>query len=163
MTSSAIFSPCRRYRYDLIRTWYGMFTKESHAVFIGLNPSTADETQDDPTVRRCIRYAKAWGHSGMHMLNIFAYRATDPKDMLMQDDPTGPSNDDVIRMICGLPSTSVVIAAWGIHGSHMDRGRQVASMLQNLRCLRMTKDGHPAHPLYLPKNLRSISFDGGRS
>ena len=86
-----IFSPCRRYRYTLWRAW-DMFNP-GYVMFIGLNPSTADEVQDDPTIRRCIGYAKEWGYGAFCMTNIFAFRATDPRVMKAQADPVGPEND----------------------------------------------------------------------
>lgn len=144
----ADFSPCRRYRYTLWRQWLG---GTGYVMFIGLNPSTADEVQDDPTVRRCINYAKAWGYGSLCMTNIFAWRATDPRDMKAQDDPVGPENDMHLRECAN--HASIVIAAWGTHGAHMNRGAQVRAMLPELKCLRLTKHGYPAHPLYLPKTL----------
>lgn len=137
-----------------------MFGNGGMAAFICLNPSTADETNDDPTVRRCIRYAKAWGMSGMFMLNIFAYRATDPKEMMTQDDPVGPYNDMYIKNRTSI--STIVIAAWGTHGVYKNRETEIMKMLPDLKCLKVTKDGHPAHPLYLKKDLEPISFNGGR-
>lgn len=147
----AIFSPCRTYRYTLWRHWDGLFGS-SYAMFVCLNPSTADEVLDDPTVRRCIRFAKAWGRAGFCMTNIFAYRATDPKDMLAVEDPVGPDNDEHILRVAA--SAAVVVAAWGVHGTHQGRNQDVCAMLSNLHVLRLTGDGHPGHPLYLPKTLR---------
>ncbi len=91
MTRNAHLSICRRYRYALLRRW----GEGKNAMFIGLNPSTADETADDPTIRRCVSFAKAWGFGGLCMANLFAYRATNPADMLMQADPIGPDNAEV--------------------------------------------------------------------
>jgi hypothetical protein len=120
------------------------------AAFIGLNPSTADETNDDPTIRRCIGYAKAWGCDGLLMLNLFAFRATDPKMMQAADDPVGPENDAALRQASG---AEIVIAAWGVGGTFKGRDKVVRELVPALQYLRLTKDGHPAHPLYLPKNL----------
>lgn len=148
----AHFSPCRLYRYSLWRSWAGLFgTGKGFAMFIGLNPSTADETQDDPTIRRCIGYAKAWGYEGLMMTNLFGWRATNPADMLAQEDPVGPENDrHLVELAAG---AGIVIAAWGAHGAHLDRGTQVRQLLpRQLYYLRMTAGGQPGHPLYLPKD-----------
>lgn len=146
---AADFSPCRTWRYTLWRRWDD---SKSFAQFIGLNPSTADETQDDPTVRRCINFAKAWGFGGMCMTNLFGFRATDPRDMKRVADPVGPENDRWLREIAG--SAGVVVAAWGCHGTHLSRDRKVLAFLPQVSILALTKDGHPKHPLYLPGDLR---------
>ena len=111
----ALFSPCRKYRYTLWRIWA---PDKPYACFLGLNPSTADETADDPTVRRCIDYSKRWGMGSLLMLNIFAYRSTDPEKMKAVADPVGPDNDRWIKEIAG--NAGIVIAAWGNHGDHLD-------------------------------------------
>lgn len=140
---SAVLSPCRRYRYELWRRW----SDAPAVVFIGLNPSTADETKDDATIRKCIAYAKKWGHGALCMVNLFAFRATQPKDMMAASDPVGPDNDRVLQT---LPHTcSMIIAAWGCDGSHMGRDKAVLAMLPSLHALHVTKDGMPGHPLYL--------------
>ena len=90
MLRSAAFSPCRRYRYCLSRVWN---PKLPSVMFVGLNPSTADEQEDDPTVRRCIGFARNWNFGGLILVNLFAYRSTDPADLLRVDDPVGPGND----------------------------------------------------------------------
>lgn len=148
-----IFSPCRKYRYTLWREWPG---GEGYAMFLCLNPSTADEIQDDPTVRRCINYAKAWGYAGFFMMNIFAYRATDPRDMKAVADPVGPDNDKhLLRVASG---AGVVVAAWGTHGTHNGREAEILKLIPTLHCLKLTKDNHPAHPLYLKKELVPVPF-----
>lgn len=121
-------------------------------MFIGLNPSTADETLDDPTIRRCIAFAKAWGYGGLCMANLFAFRATDPAVMKAHPAPIGPENDMKLTMLA--VDAGIVIAAWGAHGTHLGRGERVKHALAaKLHYLRLTKDGHPGHPLYLPKTL----------
>lgn len=146
----AKFSPCRRYRYELWRTWDD---SAPCAVFIGLNPSTADETQDDPTIRRCMRFARDWGFGRLCMLNLFAIRETDPKKMMLAEDPVGKLNDATLnRMTVG---ARMVVAAWGVHGEHMNRGNAVRRMLTGrLHHLGLTKAGHPKHPLYLKASTR---------
>jgi len=150
MENTATFSPCRKYRYTLWRIWTPPAQKFRPVMFIGLNPSTADETKDDPTIRRCVGFAKAWGYNALVMTNLFAYRATKPEDMLAHEAPIGPENNGILGT---LSAQMPVIAAWGVHGSHYGRGECIRRILPNLYYLRLTKDGHPAHPLYLSKTL----------
>ena len=138
----------------LWREWIG---GDGYAMFVGLNPSTADETMDDPTVRRCINFAKAWGYGALCMTNIFAFRATDPADMKAAIDPVGPDNDKTLLEMAR--SAGVVIAAWGVHGAYLERSAKVHHMLGPLHCLALTKEGHPGHPLYLPKDLMPRPLD----
>jgi hypothetical protein len=152
MEKGATISPCGLYRYSLWRKW----KQGPMCVFVGLNPSTADATLDDPTIRRCIGFAKSWGFSGLMMLNLFAYRATDPGDMKAAADPVGPDNDDALHFAS--TNTTTVIAAWGAHGMFKGRDKQVRAMLPRLHYLRLTKDGHPGHPLYLPASLRPVEW-----
>jgi len=156
--SQAEFSPCRRWRYTLTRQW-----SDGEVInVIGLNPSTADETALDPTCRRCVGFARAWGFGAYVMTNIFAYRSTDPKGLLTVDDPVGPENDIAIRRVAF--DANLVVAAWGVHGALHDRGAQVVKMLQEMGvtvlCLGTTKAGHPRHPLYLPKNVKPQLYGG---
>ena len=125
-----------------------------YAMFIGLNPSTADENNDDPTIRRCISYANDWGYGGLCMTNLFAYRATDPSVMFNADDPIGGKNDVWIARLG--KQAGIIVAAWGNGGRYLGRSTQVRSMLPKLHCLKLNKSGEPAHPLYLPK--KSIPF-----
>jgi hypothetical protein len=151
--SVATFSPCRTYRYSLWRRWGA----GSYVMFIGLNPSTADEVNDDPTIRRCIRFAKDWGHSGLCMTNLFAFRATDPRDMKAASDPVGARNDQTLLSIAR--NASVVVAAWGAHGGHLKRSAQVESLIGSLHALKLTQDGSPSHTLYLPSSFRPERLD----
>lgn len=153
MQNGATLSPDRVYRYDLWRTWMG---GTGYAMFIGLNPSTADETEDDPTIRRCVAFAKTWGYSGLCMTNLFAFRATNPKDMMATAKPVGPDNDAVLQK--HYYGAGVVVAAWGAQGDHLNRGGAVRCLLPSLHYLRLTKDGHPGHPLYLPKTLTPVEW-----
>ena len=155
--SGASFSPCRTYRYALWRNWGGLLPgANGYAMFVGLNPSTADETEDDPTIRRCIGFAKAWGYAGLCMTNLFAFRATDPRVMKAATDPVGEDNDWTLQITA--ETAGVVVAAWGAHGTHMGRADAVRRMLPSLHYLRLTKDGHPGHPLYLPASLRPVPW-----
>lgn len=144
---AATFSECRRYRY----TWSHHWAVGKCVQFIGLNPRTADENVSDPTIRRCTRFAKDWGYAGIVMTNLFAFRATDPNVMKQADDPVGAHNDDWLQRIAS--DAGVVIAAWGTHGAHLDRHAHVRRLLPQLHSLRLTKDGFPGHPLYLPASL----------
>lgn len=154
--SGASFSPDRIHRWSLWRCWEGCFLGDMIA-FIGLNPSTADESANDPTVTRCINFAKRWNYPGMFMLNIFAFRATDPKAMKAADDPVGESNDLALRFFSG--NVHRVVCCWGTHGAFRDRGPHVKRMLQGMPTaelchLGLTKHGHPKHPLYLPGDTK---------
>ena len=148
----ADISPCGRYRYTLWRKWGPGGT----CMFVGLNPSTADATLDDPTIRRCVAFARMWGYGGLMMTNLFAWRATDPRDMLAAEDPVGPDNDQTLRTTW--LNAAITVAAWGTHGTHQGRDAHVRAMLPALHYLRLTKDGHPGHPLYLPARLRPAKW-----
>lgn len=141
-----MFSEDRIYRYQLRRDWDETLPV---VAFIGLNPSTADETQDDPTIRRCIGFAKAWGYGGLVMLNLFAFRATDPKVMRAASDPIGPDNN--VHICAVAKEAEAVVAAWGTGGAHLNRDFAVRRMLHgNIGSLGFTNKGHPRHPLYVP-------------
>lgn len=146
--STAVYSDCERYRYALTRVWDAGGQK---ALFIMLNPSTATEVQNDPTVERCERRARTLGFGAFRVANIFAWRDTDPKKMRAARDPVGPLNDATIAESC--PWADRIIAAWGTHGAHMERGAQVEALLRGTGLpvfhLGLTKEGHPRHPLYL--------------
>ncbi|QDT34217.1 DUF1643 domain-containing protein [Thalassoglobus polymorphus] len=156
--SHAVYTDCERYRYVLTRQWEE--SSCNRAVFIGLNPSTATEYQNDPTVARCINYAKAWGHDSMTMLNAFAFRSTDPKGLKTIDDPVGPANDRYILKQCR--EASQIILCWGTHAEHLNRGLNLLAKLNKLdlelSCLKITKHGHPSHPLYLKKSLLPLPY-----
>jgi hypothetical protein len=146
--SEAVYSPCERYRYVLTRTWNGAGRK---ALFIMLNPSTATEVQNDPTVERCERRARTLGFGAFRVTNIFAWRDTNPKAMRAAPDPVGPAND--MALGDGVAWADLIIAAWGTHGAHLQRGAAVRTLLQRtgsaVHTLGLTKDGHPRHPLYI--------------
>ncbi|WP_037313666.1 DUF1643 domain-containing protein [Ruegeria halocynthiae] len=146
--STAIYSDCEKYRYSLTRIWDPVGRK---ALFVMLNPSTATEVQNDPTVERCERRARALGFGAFRVTNIFAWRDTDPRKMRAAADPVGPENDAAI--LSGADWADQVIAAWGTHGAHLDRGHAVERLLrgtgQPLLHLGLTKGGHPKHPLYI--------------
>lgn len=148
--SGARFSECGRYRYSLWRREAGARIGDLCA-FVGLNPSTADETLDDPTIRRCRRFAADWGFRGIVMINAFAFRSTYPCALSTVSDPVGYSNDDAIRRVAA--NCGAVVCCWGNHGSYLNRGHSVRRMLRrgglSVSHMGLTKIGQPKHPLYL--------------
>lgn len=156
MEKGARFSESRIHRYALWRIW----DKDEPAVmFVGLNPSTADENVDDPTIKRCIDFAKRWGYGSLYMLNLFAFRATKPKDMKKADDKVGPDNDAALEEYAY--KSREIIAAWGVNGTLDGRDQEVCESplyYCKLMCLRKTKGGHPEHPLYVPQVTERIVF-----
>ncbi len=147
--NTAKLSQCRKYRYALWRTWDN---SKPYVMFVCLNPSTADETTDDPTLRKCITYAKSWGYGAVCMTNLFSYRATDPREMKAVKDPTGKENDKWLRDLA--KDAGLIIAAWGNDGSYMNRSKEVIKFIPNLHCLKINKSGEPAHPLYQKASLQ---------
>ncbi|UZD60677.1 DUF1643 domain-containing protein [Shewanella algae] len=146
--SDAVISPCQLYRYALTRVWD---PEKPYVTFIGLNPSTADATINDPTIRRCIGFAERWGYGGLVMVNLFAYRATDPSVMMAATDPVGVNNDEWLKSLADAAGT--VVAAWGNHGAFMQRSSKVRELIPNLHYLKLNSSGEPAHPLYLKATL----------
>ncbi|MGG7644713.1 DUF1643 domain-containing protein [Rhodovulum sp. YNF3179] len=146
--SVAVYSDCERYRYALTRVWDPDGTR---ALFVMLNPSTATEVQNDPTVERCERRARALGFGAFRVCNIFAWRETDPRKMRAAADPVGPGNDAAILEGCAWADR--IVCAWGTHGAHLGRGAAVEALMRRtgrpLHHLGLTKDGHPKHPLYI--------------
>lgn len=155
--STAVYSPCESYRYSLTRVWD---PAGARALFVMLNPSTATEVQNDPTVERCERRARTLGFGAFRVTNIFAFRATDPKVMRAAADPVGPGNDAAIRE--SLPWADRVICAWGTHGAHLDRGRAVEALLRAtgtpLFHLGLTQAGAPKHPLYIGYDVQPMPW-----
>lgn len=154
----AILSPCNTYRYALHRVWGA--NPDHYMMVIGLNPSTADALQDDPTIRRCVGFASRLGYEALVMTNLFAYRATDPKQLkqasLQGVDIIGEENDQwLLKLSHHAP---LVVAAWGVHGTLAQRDQDIASMIPSLRALKLTKAGHPAHPLYLPYSTVTVPY-----
>lgn len=153
MEKDAILSDDRKYRYVLSRTWDA---SRPSVMIIGLNPSTADETEDDPTIRRCIDFAKTWGYGTVFMLNLFAFRATKPSDMFLAADPIGMDNNKYLEKYAS--DCDKVICAWGNDGIYKDRSREIKSKLNNLYYLALNQTGEPAHPLYLKSDLIPVEF-----
>jgi hypothetical protein len=146
--SVATYSDCERYRFDLTRVWDAAGDR---ALFVMLNPSTATEMQNDPTVERCERRARAQGFGAFCVCNIFAWRSTDPAGLRQTDDPIGDANDAAI--LAASSWADRVVCAWGTHGALLDRGPAVERLLRSaevtLYHLGLTKHGHPKHPLYI--------------
>lgn len=147
MIENAILSDCAKYRYMLYRQW----DQNPAMVFIMLNPSTADHEFDDPTIKRCMEFAKREGCGGIVVANLFAYRATDPRELKCVADPVGPDNPFYLSGV--LMSAGPIVVAWGAKGSYLSRADRVAEhaarMRRPLMCLDMNKDGSPKHPLYV--------------
>ena len=164
--SSAVFGgPDHCYRYRLTRRFA---TGNGAVAFVMLNPSVADVMQNDPTVRRCMGYAAAWGFDTLHVLNLFALRATDPEALLAAADPVGPANDEAIGDLMSSVTMRRVVLAWGVFDLRHDmprfngesRSAAVRRLIERkmgprgeIMVLRRTKTGQPAHPLYLPADL----------
>ena len=146
--STAVYSDCEKYRYSLTRVWDEGGRK---ALFVMLNPSTATEVQNDPTVERCERRARALGFGAFRVTNIFAWRDTDPRKMRAAAEPVGPENDSAI--LDAAAWADVTVCAWGTHGAHLARGPEVEQLLRGTQArlchLGLSKEGHPKHPLYI--------------
>ena len=142
--TGAVLSPCGQYRYRLSRSW---LMGEGTVLFIMLNPSTADAETDDPTIRRCIGFARRWGFRALAVGNLFALRATDPRELKRVADPVGPDNDE--HLLAMAEAAAATIAAWGQFGVYLQRERHVRQMIGGLEHLGLTKQGYPRHPLYL--------------
>jgi hypothetical protein len=124
-----------------------------------LNPSTADDKIDDPTIRRCMGFARREGYFGINVVNLYALRATNPKTVQTASDPVGPENDSYIQGIC--LACGEVIVAWGRWTFARQRIQEVSEMLSGvtLKCLGINKDGSPKHPLYVPKNAVFVPWE----
>jgi hypothetical protein len=156
LESEALFSPCGKYRYRLSRQLVPHVPKYGGrtCLFVMLNPSTADATENDQTIRRCIGFARGWGFDWLHVVNLFAITATDPTGMLKAEDPVGPEND--LHLLGEASAADMVVCAWGKHGAHRGRAQAVASLLHPYepRCLATNQDGSPKHPLYVAASAK---------
>jgi hypothetical protein len=151
--SNAILSPCGQYRYTLRRS-LGLIGMRQ-VLWVMLNPSTADATQDDNTIRRCKTFSQAWGFAEMVVVNLYAYRSTEPERLWDVADPVGPDNDDYIRELA--KRSDLTLCAWGQPGPDRGRAHHVRGLIEGVSgapsFLRQNKDGSPGHPLYLPGKL----------
>lgn len=165
---SAVISPCGKYRYSLSRIWDH---SADQIIFVGLNPSTADADKDDPTIRKLVAYSKRWGYGGFTIVNIFAYRSTDPALLLTLDKTTaiGELNGMYLRKYLGQQIIDKkkyfpeVVIMWGTKGYIHDQHKSILEWLQfleqELHCFELSKDGYPKHPLYLPLNLKPVLYE----
>jgi len=143
----AIFDINGKYRYSLWRAWSAYHPR---IAFVLLNPSTADEQRNDPTIRRCMGFARTWNFGSVEVVNLFAYRATDCRELLKKDDPVGEENN--YYLIQAVERCSTVVVGWGTRGTLLGRDGKVLSLLADTKdvfCLGITKDGQPRHPLYV--------------
>jgi len=150
----AVFSDCDRYRYRLWRAWD---EKRPTLAFCMLNPSTATEIKNDPTIERCMRRAISWGYGRLEIVNIFALRSTDPRALYATADPVGPGNTEALAQVAN--DCTMLICAWGKHGAHLRVGNTVKVWMQRaypkkLRVLGINNDGSPRHPLYIGYDVR---------
>lgn len=156
MRRTAEISACGQYRYLLTRMWGGWRNGRRTVCFIGLNPSTADAEIDDPTVRRLIGFAKLWDFDGLQLVNLFALRSTDPKQLRQRLRPVGPDNDEWI--IRAATSSELTVVCWGADKAAERRSQDVYRLLRDNgiphRCFGTTKAGFPKHPLYLAAATR---------
>jgi hypothetical protein len=158
----AMISDCGKYRYFLSRRWGTDEDNDNLLVFVGLNPSKADAMVDDPTIRRCVDFAKSFGYQGIVMLNLFAYRATDPKELCTVENATGPVNTSFITDLAKLSPTMVICCGGrppGLPRALFDAALSfIMSIVQEPMCFGTTKDGYPRHPLFLRKDTQLIPF-----
>ena len=147
--SGAVFSDCRKYRYALWRMWD---ENKPLVMIIGLNPSTADETGNDPTITRCISFARSWRYGAVCVTNLFGFRATAPSELKAYHDPIGKENDAWVQEMA--KEAAITVAAWGNHGKFLNRSIEFLSSLDQLHFIQMNKSGEPAHPLYLKAELK---------
>lgn len=143
MRGGATFDGTGAYRYHLWREWDASLPP---VTFVMLNPSTADAEGDDPTIRRCTGFARSWGYGRLHVVNLFAYRATSPRDLFSVADPVGRDNEAWVRRASA--ATGVVVG-WGNHGRRMDPGTLRDLAPARAWCLGVTAMGQPRHPLYV--------------
>jgi hypothetical protein len=153
---SATFDPTRRYRYRLTRRW----ARGPRVAFVMLDPNTADATKDDPTIRRCVGFARRWGFGSLVVVNLFGLCARHPRELARATDPVGPQNDRHVRR--AVRSADLVVCAWGALPLARARARELDGAFggPRLRCLGLTKMGAPRHPLYLRSDTRLRPFSG---
>ena len=153
----ASFDRRRIYRYRLWRQWDA---SRPTIGFVGLNPSTADHRTDDPTLRRLLSFSKAWGFGALELVNLYAYRATDPTELRTAQDPVGPRTDVFVRRMARTAET--VVVCWGAPGAKGDRAEALLTWMARRGitpyCLGTNKDGSPKHPLYLPKSTERVPY-----
>lgn len=155
MKSDAVLSKCRKYRYALWRSWDDT---KPQVMFIGLNPSSADECRNDPTLIRCINFAQSWGYGSVCTANLFAFRATKPTQMMTASDPVGRENNRWLKRLSA--EATLIVAAWGNDGRYKNRSTAVRKLIADLHYLKLNQSGEPAHPLYLKHDLKPMPLAG---
>jgi hypothetical protein len=164
MLRFAKISPCLNYRYALGRLWDP--TRPVDLTWCMLNPSTADGTKDDPTIRQCIAFAQHWGFGGMSVVNLFAYRTPNPRDLLTVEDPVGPDNDLILATL--MTRYHAVVTAWGSGATKLSKiaTQQIAKVAElaegRMWCFGVNASGHPSHPLYIARDKALVRFTPGR-
>lgn len=153
MKRRAKISKCTRYRYALWREWDA---GKPQVLFVMLNPSTADHRLDDATIKQCIRFAKKWRCGRLAVVNLFAYRTSQPERLKRAEAPIGRDNARWIRKLS--VQSDLIVAAWGNNGVFRKRDKRVTAMLVSPKCLGLTNQDAPIHPLYLPLNVRLRNF-----
>lgn len=157
LENDAVLSDCGQYRYLLRRTWD---RAKPRALLVMLNPSTADAKQDDATIRSCVRLLSGQGYGSMEVVNVFAWRATNPDELAKAEDPLGPQNERVIAAAVG--RCDVVVCAWGAHPFAMSKTSFLRSFLRSRKpaiyCFGKTKAGAPKHPLYIKSGTTLETF-----
>lgn len=156
MNKIAIISPCKKYRYLLSRSWAEGNEQTKTVTFVMLNPSTADAKEDDPTITRCIGFAKSWGYNRLNVVNLYAYRATKPSSLWAASYPEGGLNQKFLEN--AEKNSNLIILAWGNHGSRNGRGNEVAKIFSRPYVLELTKHGQPRHPLYMPLLTKPVPY-----
>lgn len=166
--TAAVISADGLYRYTLERQWC---QDPRYVLWLMLNPSTADATKDDATIRRCVGFAKSWGYGGILVGNLYAYRATHPRELKSAADPVGPEND--VHLLLLFRRASLVVCGWGVPGPHPGRLPHVLALLETearargdlvggdhrlpvLHRLRVNRNYSPAHPLRMPSDLQPV-------
>lgn len=153
---NAVISECQRFRYRLGRRW----GDGAPLAFVMLNPSTADATVDDATIRRCVSFANTHCFQAIEVVNLFAFRATDPRELARASYPVGPENDE--HIVKAAKNAGALCLAWGVNAAGLERPHVVLPMLNRLgvelQCLRITRSGYPQHPLMLPSSCRLQPF-----
>ena len=153
LKKDARFSPCGNYRYAFWGVWDDSMPL---VAFIGLNPTRVDAQRNNPTINRCIGFARAWGYGGVCLVNLFAYLATTPQELMQARDPVGPDNDAWLEEVAG--TIPILVAAWGNDGTYLGRSAQVRELIPDLQVLKLNKSGEPAHPLYLKGDLTPVPW-----
>lgn len=150
--AGARFDEDRIYRWLLWRRWEAC---SGTVLWVMLNPSTADETRLDPTLRRCFGFTREWGYGAMEVCNAYGLRSTNPTGLWEVDDPVGPDND--VTIVERSKLADLVVVGWGVN-IEADREAEVSALLPEAMCLGVTKKGHPVHPLYQPRDAMLVPW-----